>query len=342
MGSGDAADIADAIHFAADRGAKVINMSLGSPFPSQVIHSACRYAYRKGCTIVAAAGNGFGEGVSYPAAWPECIAVSAVGPSGELAPYSSFGKEVGIAAPGGDKTQGEKSGVLQNTVMPGAGSPSDDYFYFEGTSMASPHVAATAALIISRGVTDPAEVRAVLQKSARRKPEPKKYGAGLLDAAAAAKAAAAARTDVLAKAGVAVFPTALFLGLGAVAGARRRRRGFGLLLALGAAIAVGFLFPDWLTARLGFDSRLNLLGHSILLPALLFFEVEGRLALRIVAGMALAVAGHLLWDLGHGGAPHMAPLDADTGWHALPWLWTNAVVGLGLAVAAFRRGQRAD
>src|SRR5262249_1184696 len=62
-GFGNAADIADAIRFAADHGAQVINMSLGSPFPSAIIHSACVYAHKKGCTIVAAAGNGGSEGV---------------------------------------------------------------------------------------------------------------------------------------------------------------------------------------------------------------------------------------------------------------------------------------
>jgi serine protease len=331
-GFGNAADIADAIRFAADHGAKVINMSLGSPFPSAIIHNACKYARGKGCTVVAAAGNSGREGVGFPAAWPECIAVSAVGPTEELAPYSSYGKEVAIAAPGGDKSRGEAHGILQNTV-----APEDDYYYFQGTSMASPHVAAAAALIVSRGVTDPAEVRNILRKSARRKGPVNQYGAGLLDAAAAAKGAAATQADTLAKTGLGLLPAALCLGLG-FAG---RRRLLGLPFALGLALAFGFLFPDWLTGRLGFDSHLNLIGHSILLPALLFFEVEGRKAFRVVSVLALAMAAHLLWDLGHAGAPQITAASAAEGWHALPWLWTNAVVGLGLAMAAFRKGQQA-
>jgi serine protease len=332
-GMGNAADIADAIRFAADHGAKVINMSLGSPFPSAIIHNACVYAHKKGCTIVAAAGNSGSEGVGYPAAWPECIAVSAVGPSGDLAPYSSWGKPVGIAAPGGDKTQGDSAGVLQNTVLQSA----DDYYSFQGTSMASPHVAAAAALVISRGVTDPAEVRAVLRKSAQPKTPATKYGAGLLDVAAAAKGAAATRSDVAEKAGLGLFPALLCLGLG-FAG---RRRLLGMPLALGAALALGFLFPDWLTGRLGFSSHLNLLGHSVLLPLLLFTEVEGRKAFRLVSVLGLATAAHLLWDLGHAAAPQLAAAGVVDTWQAVPWLWTNAIVGVGLAVAAFRRGQMA-
>ena len=51
---------------------------------------------------------------------------------------------------------------------------------------------------------------------------------------------------------------------------------------------------------------------------------------------------HLEHDLAHAGAPHMSPLDADTGWYALPWLWTNAIVGLGLALTAYRRSYRTE
>ena len=150
-------------------------MSLGSPFPSAIIHSACQYAYKKGVTIVCAAGNSGGEGVGYPAAFKECIAVSSVGPTGKLAPYSSYGPQVAIAAPGGDKTQGEGGGILQNTVLAGV----DDYFSFQGTSMASPHVAAAAALLVSEGIKDPAEVKAALQKAAQPKAPANQYGAGL-------------------------------------------------------------------------------------------------------------------------------------------------------------------
>ncbi|HIE52219.1 MAG TPA: peptidase S8 [Armatimonadetes bacterium] len=184
-GFGNLADIADAIRFAADEGAQVINMSLGGPRPSLVLEEACKYAVRKGVTIVCAAGNSGREGVSYPAAYRECVAVSAVGPDGELAPYSSYGKEIEIAAPGGNKLLGEEAGVLQNTIV-----PRDDYYYYQGTSMASPHVAGVAALLVSLGVRKPEGVRRILRGSAKRKGDEKRYGAGLLDAAAAVRKAA--------------------------------------------------------------------------------------------------------------------------------------------------------
>ncbi|WP_395143797.1 S8 family peptidase, partial [Armatimonas sp.] len=180
-GSGTSADIADAIRFAADKGANIINMSLGSMYPSDVIHEACKYARKKGVTIVCAAGNSFKEGVGYPAAFPECIAVSSVGPSGKLSKFSSWGKQVALAAPGGDMIDSKdpKDGILQNTVYQGQ----DDYFAFQGTSMASPHVAGAAALAYSQGTKDPAKIKDLLQKTASKPKENnvKKYGAGILN-----------------------------------------------------------------------------------------------------------------------------------------------------------------
>lgn len=108
FGGGNTADIADAIRFAADKGADVINLSLGGGAYSQVMASAVEYARKKGVTVVAAAGNGGRATVEFPAAYPGAVAVSAVGPDGVLAPYSSYGKELDIAAPGGDKRRGDQ------------------------------------------------------------------------------------------------------------------------------------------------------------------------------------------------------------------------------------------
>ena len=170
-GGGTTKDIAEAIRWAADHGANVINMSLGGPYPDQVMGSACEYAHKKGVTIVCAAGNSGREGVGYPAAYKDCIAVSSVGPKGDLSFYSSWGKQVAIAGPGGDKQAGgEAGGILQNTVMPNSdGAMVDDYYSFQGSSMASPHVAAVAALFVYQGVKYPDDVMAVLQKSAHKK-----------------------------------------------------------------------------------------------------------------------------------------------------------------------------
>jgi subtilisin family serine protease len=435
-GTGSNADVADAIRYAADHGARVINLSLGMPFPDPVVHAACRYAYAKGVTIVCAAGNGGSEGVYYPAAFRECIAVSAVGPSDELAPYSSYGRPIALAAPGGDKSGGEAGGVLQNTVQPNrtphaeqpeatatggeqpdaastggeqpgststdaeqpdaastdadqpsgaatdskgpateepnpeepkpnaedaappdtggmsaimanAGTldtpqpestePNDGYYFFQGTSMAAPHVAGAAALIISRGVTDPAQVRAVLRGSARRRGPAERYGAGRLDAARAVSQAGAARSDTLAKLALGL-PTAL-LPLGLMALRRRRGADAGLPVGLMAAVLAGWLVPDALVRWLGYSSPWHLVGHSILLPGLLLVGLGGRRALRLVALFAAAVTLHLLWDLGRGITPHATSPAADIEWPTTLWLVTNAVLGVGITVAALRRAR---
>jgi len=87
--------------------------------------------------------------VSYPAAYRDAFAVSAVGPQGRLAPYSSFGPEVAIAAPGGDKSQGEEAGVLQQTLADGSTTEAAFLVGSRGPSMATPHVAGAAALVMS-------------------------------------------------------------------------------------------------------------------------------------------------------------------------------------------------
>jgi serine protease len=112
QGYGSSADIAQAMRWAVDNGADVLNLSLGSAFPSEVVREAVRYARKKGALIVCAAGNGFGTPVGYPAAFPGCVAVSVVGPTGQMAFYSSYGSGVALAAPGGDRQGDPDGGVL--------------------------------------------------------------------------------------------------------------------------------------------------------------------------------------------------------------------------------------
>jgi serine protease len=218
-GFGTAADIADAIRFAADEGAQVINMSLGGGPRSLVMQSAVAYARKKGLVVVCAAGNTGRGRVEYPAAYPGSFAISSVGPTKELAFYSSYGKEIAVAAPGGDKRKGDQGGILQNTIEPRKVDQTDGYLYFQGTSMAAPHAAGIAALVLSAGVTDASDVERILKETAAdagAKGWDERYGHGIVNAGAAVKAAKDATS------GFAHFGVAM-LGLGAFLFRNRRR-----------------------------------------------------------------------------------------------------------------------
>lgn len=203
-GSGSVGGIAEGIQWAADHGARVINMSLGGPFYSQVLAKAVRYAHERGVVVVCAAGNDGRGKVSYPAANAGAIAVAATQFDEATTFYSNWGKEIAVAAPGGNTRvdqngDGVPDGVLQNTVTPGH-IEKQDYLLFMGTSMASPHVAGVAALLVSAGVRDPIAVRRLLETTARRptsyrgKHDPH-YGAGIVDASAALAAAESMQVD---------------------------------------------------------------------------------------------------------------------------------------------------
>ncbi len=190
-GSGWYAWIADGIRYAADNGAKVINMSLGGPSPSITLENAVEYAHDLGVTIVCSSGNDSASTVGYPAAYDAyCIAVGATRYDEAVAYYSNGGSALDLTAPGGDVTidqngDGYGDGVLQET-FDGSGWA---YWFYQGTSMASPHVAGVAALLISQGTyTTPLEVKSRLQSTAKDKGTAgwdMWYGWGIVDAAAA-------------------------------------------------------------------------------------------------------------------------------------------------------------
>lgn len=204
-GSGYDSWVADGIYYAADNGANVISMSLGGPSPSTTLEKALAYAYNEGITIIAASGNDGGETISYPAAYDAyVIAVGATRYDEKLAYYSSYysdtsdpviNRYVDLTAPGGNvyvdqNGDGYGDGVLQNTFDPYTKNPRDfGYWFFQGTSMATPHVSGVAALILQNNPTwTPADVRKALEKTAEDKGEDgwdPKYGHGIVDAYAA-------------------------------------------------------------------------------------------------------------------------------------------------------------
>jgi serine protease len=180
QGFGSTANVAEGIRFAADQGAQIINLSLGGPIKSGILKDAVDHALSKGVVIVAAAGNS-GKKVGWPAAYPGVVAVSATDDTDKIAWFSSRGPEVAIAAPG--------VGVTQQTICNGGRDKCEIFGTFNGTSMASPHVAGVAAMIESLGVTRGDAVRQALYASARTPAgggDPKLYGAGILDGGAAA------------------------------------------------------------------------------------------------------------------------------------------------------------
>jgi serine protease len=176
-GWGTMADVAEGIRWAADHGADVINLSLGAPTKSKVVENAVHHAIKKGVIVVAAAGNS-GRSVGWPAAYPGVIAVSATDKNDSIAWFSSRGPEVTIGAPG--------VGVTQQTICEAGKNKCEQWGVFNGTSMASPHVAGAAALLVGQGVTNPDSVKAVLQATATPKEDKNLFGAGILEAGKAA------------------------------------------------------------------------------------------------------------------------------------------------------------
>ena len=345
-GWGTTSDIADAIRFAADNGAHVLSLSLGGGGYSRILRDAVRYAHAKGCVVVCAAGNGGRARIEYPAAYAEALAISAVGPTGRKAPYSSYGKGLFLAGPGGDMRNGVEDGVLQNTLDPrGPSAGRTVYAYFQGTSMATPHVAAAAALLVEAGVTRPDQVAGVLAASAQGSGYTQELGHGLLDAHAAVRRAVLLPGCVsLALAALALLvcvrrvrPRALprpLLVLGAVMAAS----GLFFLRPLGVAHVPGVgpllvtAIPDWGLVLFGPGWHWSPLFASALIPCVVGLALTPVRATRPLAvGLALGWAARLVTGVA---LPY-----ADVRWlpgaGLLDALWLLANAGVCLAAAAY-------
>ena len=180
-GRGFLSDLIEGLDRCRSRNIRIVNMSLGASSDNQSFHDAISIAYASGIVLVAAAGNnggGYGTGtgqVDYPAAYPEVIAVSATDQYDSFAVFSSSGPAVDLAAPGVD---------VRSTIN------GSNYATWSGTSMATPHVSAAAAIRVALHPTEsPEQVKAALQSTAINLGLPSdQQGAGLVDAYAAALA----------------------------------------------------------------------------------------------------------------------------------------------------------
>ena len=216
-GLGNARDISRGIRFAAKEGADVINMSfefslaVDNCAKIKSVCSAINFATRRGALMVSAAGNSNGEPVAYPGGAPNVIATGRSTKDGCLANESRTGAGLDVLAPGGGAPASMECGgddpvfsrvapILQLTFD----GPSFRRFgyptFYEGTSMASAHVAGVAAMIVASKVLgpdpSPAEVECQLEATARHGTDlgqvydPRLFGAGLVDAGAAVTARA--------------------------------------------------------------------------------------------------------------------------------------------------------
>lgn len=171
LGDGNKAPISrvvEAIYMAINHKVNIINMSFGISEYSEALEKAVQDATDAGILVVAAAGNTGSEGVQYPAAYDEVMAVGAVDKDGSVEQYSAKGEELDLVAPGE---------LVRTTGFIGSEE------VVSGTSLAAPQVAAAASLIMEKNLNaSPEFVRGLLNETANLYGESDAYGSGLLDA----------------------------------------------------------------------------------------------------------------------------------------------------------------
>jgi subtilisin family serine protease len=195
-GTGDSDRIARGISYAMLNGARVINMSLGASAVSRVLEDALAAAHARGVVLVAAAGNDNADATTFhPASSRLAITVGAANRQDRRSPFSNFGAVLDLLAPGGDggdlagaNVLSLRSRVLSNQYLAQL-RVGDRYLRLAGTSMAAPHVAGAAALLLQvQPGLSPEEVRQVLRRTSRDVAAPgweRDSGYGRLNAAAA-------------------------------------------------------------------------------------------------------------------------------------------------------------
>lgn len=346
-GWGTTTGVADGIRWAADNGAQVLNLSLGSPRNSRVLQAAIDHARDQGVIIVAAAGNSGGS-VGYPGASRGVIGVSATDSHDQLAWFSSRGKGVDIAAPGVK--------VLQQTICDRGLNGCEIFGEFNGTSMASPHVAGAAALLVGLGVTDADAVERYLTSTAKVVDDSDggqdKYGAGLLQAGDAASRVVLTQTLTrllaLALLALLAFHWARKRGKTISAGSpgfwiSAVTAGAGLLFFAPWVMSRHQLWVDLLSRPLG-EWDLLLIGvslHSFLPLANLFLPLVLILVLLRVKGTAPWLAGFTVGTAAYlASVAILGQLHTPFGWLITTiWCTVNAAVcvWLGSLLIADRR-----
>lgn len=179
--------ITNGITWAVDNGANVLNLSLGGGASSSATQSALAYARANGVLPFCASGNE-NSAVSFPAAYPECVAVGSTDWNDERASYSNFGPQVELSAPGGDDE--DPNGY--SYILSSYNGSSTSYAFLAGTSMASPQAAGLAALLHVLGVTDDDQKLAIMKSTSDDLGAPGTddlFGAGRINVAAAVAAA---------------------------------------------------------------------------------------------------------------------------------------------------------